>query len=387
MGNPIDISIVIVNYRVKYFLEQTIRSAKEALRNLRGEIIVVDNNSGDGSVEYLKERFPDVIFIENSENVGFGNANNQGFAIASGTYTLILNPDTIIGRDTIADCLRFYEAHPECGGIGVCMHDGNGRFLPESKRSFPTPWVSFCKIFGLSKIFPYSKFFAKYHLRYLPVDETHNIDILSGAFTFVKTDLLRKIDGFDKDFFMYGEDIDLSFRLVKAGFKNYYIPTPIIHYKGESTQKNSYRYVHVFYEAMIIFFRKHYPHYSLIYGFFIKFAINLRASMSLAKRFVKNIFPHKKPSAIASLHYDNLIVISPNPKEITPHVDINAASRIEWTDIKDALMPKGINFVVIDNRACDYQDIIRFICKNANSGTFFATYLSEANRVIYPKMN
>lgn len=253
-NHDIDISVVIVNYRVKYFLEQTVRSAKEALEGFRGEIIVIDNNSGDDSIAHLQECFPDVIVIQNHDNPGFGRANNQGFDIARGRFTLILNPDTIIGSHTLCDCMDFYEAHKDnCGGIGVQMHDGNGRFLPESKRSFPTPWVSFCKIFGLSSLFPRSPLFAKYHLRYLSADEPHCIDILSGAFIFVPTDLLRKIGGFDEDFFMYGEDIDLSYRIVKEGKRNYYIPSPMIHYKGESTQKDSYRYVRVFYEAMQIF--------------------------------------------------------------------------------------------------------------------------------------
>ena len=217
--SDIDVSIVIVNYRVKYFLEQTVRSAKEALAGFSGEIIVVDNNSGDDSIEHLRKCFPDVIVIENRENAGFGRANNQGFAIARGKFTLILNPDTIIGSHTLRDCMDFYDKHADdCGGIGVCMLDGNGRFLPESKRAFPTPWVSFCKIFGLSSLFPKSPLFAKYHLRYLPYDRPHRVDILSGAFIFIRTDLLRSIGGFDEDFFMYGEDIDLSYRIVKAGY-------------------------------------------------------------------------------------------------------------------------------------------------------------------------
>ena len=200
-----DVSIVIVNYRVKFFLEQTIRSAQEALRHLDGEIIVIDNNSGDDSIPFLKQRFPDVIYIENTENVGFARANNQGFEIAKGKYTLILNPDTIIGERTILDCINWYESHPDCGGIGVMMSDGNGVFLPESKRSFPTPWVSFCKIFGLSALFPYSPYFAKYHLRYLSKEQPHKVDILAGAYIFVRTDILQKCQGFDNDFFMYGE--------------------------------------------------------------------------------------------------------------------------------------------------------------------------------------
>ena len=288
--SDIDVSIVIVNYRVKYFLEQTVRSAKEALAGFSGEIIVVDNNSGDDSIEHLRKCFPDVIVIENRENAGFGRANNQGFAIARGKFTLILNPDTIIGSHTLRDCMDFYDKHADdCGGIGVCMLDGNGRFLPESKRAFPTPWVSFCKIFGLSSLFPKSPLFAKYHLRYLPYDRPHRVDILSGAFIFIRTDLLRSIGGFDEDFFMYGEDIDLSYRILKGGFHNYYLPVDILHYKGESTEKSSFRYVHVFYEAMLIFFRKHYSGMSLLLSIPIKIAIYTKASVALVRMLSKRM--------------------------------------------------------------------------------------------------
>lgn len=385
--NPIDISIVIINYKVKYFLEQTIRSAKEALQQLSGEIIVVDNNSQDGSCEYIRQTFPDVVLIENKENAGFGRANNQGFAIAKGEYTLILNPDTIIGKDTIADCLSFYKSHSDCGGIGVCMHDGNGRFLPESKRAFPTPWVSFCKIFGLSSLFPYSRRFARYHLRYLSAGESHPIEILSGAFTFVRTDLLRSVGGFDEDFFMYGEDIDLSFRLAKAGRQNYYIPTPIIHYKGESTQKNSYRYVKVFYQAMVIFFKKHYPNFSRFYGFFIQFAIKLRSAMSLTRRFVGRLLPKQQPKPTV---YDNIILVTAGNKEaITGKLPwtYRNISQVESTGQLGKL-PEGYNLIVLDNQACSYDEAIRFICnRHDDESTDFATYLSQAGILISPKMN
>lgn len=382
--NDIDISVVIVNYRVKYFLEQTVRSAKEALEGFRGEIIVIDNNSGDDSIAHLQECFPDVIVIQNHDNPGFGRANNQGFDIARGRFTLILNPDTIIGSHTLRDCMDFYEAHKDdCGGIGVQMHDGNGRFLPESKRSFPTPWVSFCKIFGLSSLFPRSPLFAKYHLRYLSADESHSIDILSGAFIFVPTDLLRKIGGFDEDFFMYGEDIDLSYRIVKEGKRNYYIPSPMIHYKGESTQKDSYRYVRVFYEAMQIFFRKHYPNYSRIYGALVNFAIGLRTWMSLAKRFFRRLLPKRQPVVEP---YKALVLVSTHPEELAAKIDLPYGEVIAFAKVQDVVLPQGLTLTVFDNRDCTYSEIVRTICSMESNDHDFATYLSQSGVVMTPKM-
>lgn len=381
----IDVSIVIVNYRVKYFLEQTIRSAKEALDGLRGEIIVIDNNSGDDSISHLRKCFPDVIVIENKDNAGFGRANNQGFDIARGKFTLILNPDTIIGSHTLRDCIAFYEAHAaDCGGIGVSMHDGYGRFLPESKRSFPTPWVSFCKIFGLSSLFPYSPLFAKYHLRYLPADRAHDIDILSGAFIFIPTEILHAVKGFDEDFFMYGEDIDLAFRIVKAGHRNYYIPSPIIHYKGESTQKNSYRYVRVFYEAMSIFFKKHYPHYSVVYGAFIHFAIHLRTWMSLASRFFGRLMPKR---VAEQPRLDAVVVVSKHPDEILAKIKTPYAKQLTAESEGELQIPEGRTLTVFDNRDCTYSEAINAICSNSADGRSFATYLSESQIVITPQMD
>ena len=383
--SDIDVSIVIVNYRVKYFLEQTVRSAKEALEGFMGEIIVIDNNSGDDSIAHLRECFPDVIVIENKDNPGFGRANNQGFDIARGKFTLILNPDTIIGSHTIRDCIDFYNEHSgDCGGIGTMMHDGNGKFLPESKRSFPTPWVSFCKIFGLSSLFPKSPLFAKYHLRYLPADRWHRIDILSGAFIFIRTDLLRSVGGFDEDFFMYGEDIDLAFRIVKTGHSNYYIPSPIIHYKGESTQKDSYRYVRVFYEAMQIFFRKHYPHYSRIYGALINFAIGLRTWMSLASRFFGRMLPKKKA---VQLHYDAVVAVSGNPEDIRVKLKVPYDAFLDFCSVEEVKLPEGNVLVVYDNRDCTYSQAIRHICSHNGDGRCFATYMSESGVIVSPNMD
>ena len=199
------VSIIIVNYRVKFFLEQTIRSAQEAIAGLGGdgEIIVVDNASGDDSMQFIKSRFGnEVQYIENADNVGFARANNQAIAIAKGEFTLILNPDTIIGSDTLSQSIEWFRTHSDCGAVGVRMLDGNGNFLPESKRSFTTPWVSFCKIFGLSALFPKSRIFARYHLRYLNEKQPHKVDILAGAFILAHTSILQKIGGFDERFFM-----------------------------------------------------------------------------------------------------------------------------------------------------------------------------------------
>lgn len=276
-----DLTVVIVNYRVKYLLEQTLRSVEQAMQGLTGEIIVVDNLSGDDSIAFSRERHPQVTYIENQENVGFARANNQAIMQAHGEYTLILNPDTIITTQCLHDGLDWMRSHPKCGAIGARMMDGNGVFLPESKRSFPTPWVSFCKIFGLSKLFPRSPLFAKYHLRYLSDLEPQCIDILSGAYMLCRTSVLQQLGGFDEDFFMYGEDIDLSFRLLKGGWQNWYLPLPITHFKGKSTQKSDFRYVHVFYQAMLIFFRKHYSHLSFFYTLPVKAAIYFRAFIAL----------------------------------------------------------------------------------------------------------
>jgi GT2 family glycosyltransferase len=234
------LSVIIVNYNVKYFLEQCLFSVKKALEGIESEIFVVDNNSVDGSCQMIKEKFVDIKLIENDENEGFSYANNQAIRMATGEYILLLNPDTVVEERTFAKCIKFMEGHPEAGGLGVKMIDGKGNFLPESKRALPTPLVAFFKIFGISKLFPGSKLFNKYHLGYLDPGKTHEIDVLPGAFMFLTKDALDKIGLLDEDFFMYGEDIDLSYRLLLGGFKNYYFPeTTIIHYKGESTKKGS----------------------------------------------------------------------------------------------------------------------------------------------------
>ena len=285
------LSIVIVNYNVKHFIEQCLHSVYSALKGIEAEVFVVDNNSVDGSVALIKEKFPQVILIENKVNTGFSKANNQAIRISKGQYVLLLNPDTVVQEDTFTKTLAFMDAHPDAGGLGIKMVDGKGNFLPESKRGLPTPEVAFYKIFGLSKFFPKSKRFGRYHLTYLDKNKTHSIDVLSGAFMLLRAETLAKCGLLDEEYFMYGEDIDLSYRIILSGYKNYYFPdTCIIHYKGESTKKSSVNYVLVFYRAMAIFARKHFSqNRAKLFSILIHFAIYLRAGASIGWRMVKQI--------------------------------------------------------------------------------------------------
>jgi O-antigen biosynthesis protein len=288
------LSIVIVNYNVKYFLEQCLHSVQKACQGLESEIFVVDNNSVDGSVKMVREKFPNVILIENKDNKGFSKANNQAIRKSTGTYVLLLNPDTIVEDDTLRKSVQFMDEHPDGGGLGVKMLDGKGKYLPESKRGLPLPKVAFFKVSGLSALFPRSRIFARYYMGHLDKDKTHEVDILAGAFILLRKKVLDKIGLLDETFFMYGEDIDLSYRITQAGFKNYYYPeTRIIHYKGESTKKSSLNYVFMFYNAMIIFARKHFSQKNAqSFSFLINLAIYLRAFVSILNRFFARIsFP------------------------------------------------------------------------------------------------
>lgn len=288
------LSIVIVNYNVQYFLEQCLSSVENAIKNIDAEVIVVDNNSIDNSLKMLEEKFPWVISIPSKENLGFSKGNNLAMRRAKGEYILLLNPDTLVEEDTFEKCLKFMDEHLDAGGLGVKMMDGKGNFLPESKRSLPTPSVAFYKIFGLSSLFPKSKTFGKYHLGHLSNEENHEVEILSGAFMLMRKKALDEVGLLDESFFMYGEDIDLSYRLIQGGWKNYYFSdTRIIHYKGESTKKSSVNYVFVFYNAMIIFAKKHFNQKNaFLFSFLIKLAIYFRASLAIARRFIeKLIYP------------------------------------------------------------------------------------------------
>ena len=370
-----DVSIVIVSYRVKYFLEQTIAAAREAVAGIDAEIIVVDNNSPDDTMAHVKPRFPDVTFVENHDNVGFARANNQAINMARGRYILILNPDTIITTRSITEPMQWMQSHPKCGAIGVHMIDGDGVFLPESKRAFPSPWVSFCKIFGLSKLFPRSRWFAKYHLRYLDEHQPHSVDILAGAYMFCRADVLQQMRGFDEDFFMYGEDIDLSYRMVQAGYQNWYLPVDIIHYKGESTKKDSLQYVRIFYNAMLIFYRKHFPKFRIVAYPIVKLGVWLRQSLAMLKRVFKAMFCCKKKKEKPG----KWVILSNRAEQVAQQAGI--------ADYVTAIPPQGKAQVLIDNRCHTYSQIVETIATRSRKGLNFHIYSEQNQLIITPKMH
>ena len=372
-----ELTVVIVNYRVKYLLEQTLRSVEQAMQGLQGEVIVVDNLSQDDSIAFSRERHAQVNYIENQENVGFARANNQAIMQARGEYTLILNPDTIITPRCLQEGIAWMKSHPKCGAIGARMMDGNGVFLPESKRSFPTPWVSFCKIFGLSKLFPRSPWFAKYHLRYLSDLEPQCVDILSGAYMLCRTSVLQQLGGFDEDFFMYGEDIDLSYRIVKAGYENWFLPTPMVHYKGESTHKDSMRYVRIFYDAMLIFYRKHFPRFNVIFYPIVKLGVMVRASMAMAKRLIKRILPAGSKPASESWPW---VIISDKAAEVARRTRIEA--------FQASLPANGNLNVLIDDGCHSYEQVVNYIREHSDKDRIaFHIFADRHSIIISPKMS
>lgn len=285
------LSVIIVNYNVKHFLEQCLASAGKAVAGIEAELIVVDNNSTDGSIEYLAPKFPHVQYIVNKENTGFARACNQGLAASSGEYVLFLNPDTIVPEDCFEQGIRFLQTTPQAGALGPRMIDGSGTFLKESKRAFPSPLTSLFKLFGLARLFPRSKTFARYYLGHLPEHKTGEADVLAGAFMMIKREVLEKTGGFDETFFMYGEDVDLSYRIQQAGYKNYYFPeSTIIHFKGESTKKGSMNYVRMFYTAMSQFVKKHYGGSRAgLFTLLVYTGIWFRAALTAAGNFIRRI--------------------------------------------------------------------------------------------------
>ena len=286
----IGISIVIVNYNVKDFLLQCLRSIENSVVNVGVETIVVDNNSGDGSVEFLRPLFPNVQFFDLKENLGFGRANNYGFKHAKGKYILILNPDTILEPNTLQIMLDYMNAHPDVGISGCKALNPDGTFQLACRRGFPSPWASFCKLFGLQSFFPKSKLFAQYNQTFRSIDETYFIDAVIGAFMFAAKEVIEKTQGFDEDFFMYGEDLDLCYRTQKLGYKIAYVHTAqMIHFKGESAKRSSMNEIKRFYEAMEIFVKKHYSG-SAFFLFFLRFGIFIRSIFASLNKKKRNLF-------------------------------------------------------------------------------------------------
>ncbi len=288
-----DLTIIIVNFNVKEFLEQSINSIKKSCKNIQYELYVVDNASSDGSVELVRKKFPEVKLIANCENKGFAAANNQAIKQAQGEYILLINPDTIVQEDTFSVILNFIKKHPECGMVSCKVLNPDGSLQLNCRRSFPTPWVAFTKIAGLSKLFPNSRLFGRYNLTYLDPDDVYEVEAISGSFMFFRAQVVKDIGYLDESFFMYGEDLDWCFRIHESGWKIYYLPeTKIVHFKGESSKKSEVDLTLQFYRAMKLFVEKHYHNrYLHVPQWFLLLGITLRASLTFFSKFLIWIFP------------------------------------------------------------------------------------------------
>jgi GT2 family glycosyltransferase len=364
------LSVVIVNYNVKYYLEQCLHSVQRAMKDIDGEIIVVDNHSRDGSAGYLKRRFPHVSFVESNHNLGFARANNIAIRQSSGEYVLLLNPDTFVGEEVLVKAIEFMDSHPRAGGAGVMMYTPEGIRANESRRGIPTPYVSLLKMLGLTR---------RYYMSHLPWEEPARIDVISGAFCLLRRTALDSVGLLDEDFFMYGEDIDLSYRLLKGGYENWYLPLPIVHYKGESTQKTSFRYVHVFYQAMLIFFRKHYSHMSLLITFPIMVAIYLRAILAL----IEMLYWRMKRSLgfFGKRRNDPVYVFSGTQRMVMACRRLARRKGLTETDnSKDS----PICCLVMDTDNTSFADIITQLSSEARKGRFLGTYSCRSKVLITP---
>ena len=383
------LSVVIVNYNVKHFLEQCLCSVCKAVKNVQSaEVIVVDNASSDGSVEYLTERFPDVKFIASDKNQGFARANNIAIRQSKGEYVLLLNPDTIVAENTFAHFVDFMDKHPEAGACGAYMLHTDGTFARESRRGLPTPFVAFCKMSGLTSLFPKSRLFGRYYMCYLNEFEVDPIEIVSGAYMFLRREALDKSGLLDEDFFMYGEDIDLSYRILKSGYQNYFLPTPILHYKGESTKKSSYRYTHTFYQAMQLFFRKHYSHYSVLVSLPINVAIWGRALFA----YIGNQFRHR--ASLARTQLNCIVVGSETALSEMSDVLSRCYPKGKHMFIKgdEASLPMGhlsasaditkYNTIVYDTETYSYEAILKLMQQYPIKELRLGTYSSKTKKFI-----
>ena len=359
------LSVVILNYNVRYFLELCVLSVQQAIQNLDAEIIVVDNNSSDDSCAMMKERFPNVRLIENKENSGFPKGNNIGVAQAKGEYVCILNPDTVVAEDTFEKVLAFAKNKTDLGIVGCKLIDGTGKFLPESKRGIPTPWVAFTKIFGLYKIFPNSSFFNRYYAQHLASNQTGKVEILVGAFMVMKRSLYNELEGFDENCFMYSDDIDLSYRALQKGKSNYYFhETTVIHYKGESTIKDG-TYMRRFREAMNFFYKKHYK----VSGFFSFFMTVGIIFFSFVKMFQGKVRPKASPERYVFIS-DSEITKKKLEAKLQKNIERSLPENGKNVFSQSFLKTQNEEFI-FDLNTISFKEAIVFLEENAfNSFTF-----------------
>lgn len=366
------LSVIILNYNVRYFLEQCVLSVQKALEGIDGEIIVIDNYSSDDSCAMMKQRFPNVKLIENKENFGFPKGNNIAVAHAKGEYICILNPDTVVAEDTFTKVLAFAEKQNNLGIVGCKLIDGTGNFLPESKRGIPTPWVAFTKIFSLYKGFPKSKFFNQYYAQHLNKNRTGKVEILVGAFMVMKRELYNSIEGFDENCFMYSDDIDLSYRVLKEGKSNYYFhETSVIHYKGESTIKDG-TYMKRFQEAMNFFYKKHF-NLSLFFSLFMKVGI---VFFSLIKML------QGKPKA--KLAPERYVLVS-NDSSVKENIETKLKKNVQLASIINGKLNISIrnnSEIIIDTNCITFKEAIQFFEENKNNAFTFKLLSANSNYII-----
>lgn len=378
------LSVIIVSYNVKYYLEQCLYSLRKALSGIEAEVIVFDNHSHDGSVDYLAGLYPWVTFIKSKHNLGFARANNRAIQQSKGKYILLLNPDTIVGEDTLRQAVAFMDCHTRAGAAGVRMMKTDGSDALESRRGVPSPLTSFYKMTGLCTHFPRNHKFGRYYMGWLPWDSTSQIDIVSGAFCLLRRKALDKVGLLDEDYFMYGEDIDLSYRLLKEGWQNWYLPLRILHYKGESTQKSSFRYVHVFYEAMLIFFRKHYRHLSFLVTLPVQLAIYCKALLALVSMTMTRI--HRSLGFVSNKSADALYVFYLSPDNMKRCQQFVRDKGL-WAEFHDASKSRQETeigsdtkqkvYIVYDMSSYTFSDILLSFSTNKSSNLLLATYYPE----------
>lgn len=373
------ISVVIVNYNVKYYVGQCIDSVRRALQGIDSEIIVVDNHSRDGSVDYLS-KIEGVRIIESGHNLGFSKANNIAIRQSTAEYVLMLNPDSIVAEDAIRMIIDFADSHPQAGGIGVRMHNDWGTTARESRRGLPSPMTSFYKIIGLSKRLPQHRKYGRYYMGWLPWDSPSRIEVVSGACFLVRRKALDEVGLMDEDYFMYGEDIDLSYRLLKGGWENWFVPADIIHYKGESTQKTSFNYVHVFYNAMLIFMRKHYSHLSWLIIWPLQIAVYFIALLAL----MATLFDRMKKSLGFGGRYKIEFPVLYLEGSNTMKEKCRAIAMRKGLSVIDSLDDCKQNIVVrvFDPSDMSYADIIKHMSESANNRVRLGLYHNDKDIII-----
>ena len=385
------LTVVIVSYNVSHYLLQCLDSLGSALRGVDSEVIVVDNHSRDDSVALVREFHPEVKVIENIHNLGFSKANNIALRRARGEYALLLNPDTIVADNTISDCLAFLDRHPDAGAAGVMMLNADGTVAPESRRGVPTPMTSFYKLSGLCKLFPRSRRFGRYYLGHLSWQSPQQIDIVSGAFCMLRCSVLQKVGLLDEDYFMYGEDIDLSYRILKHGATNWYLPYHILHYKGESTQKSSFRYVHVFYQAMLIFFRKHFANLGILVTVPIKIAIWCKAFVALVAM-LTNRMRRSLGFVDRNDNYSNFLYVCIGSKQMVDACDMICGKHGLRSELHVSSDPIYINKVadtlsqqtilVLDPQVFSFATMLHTLHAIASRGVLLGTYQPSTVSII-----